>query len=516
MTNIALKPLKLRQASTSKGLQMLLTLIVVLAMMIVTTRMQGQAPFALAIMLGSISLGYVIGGFSFSRRPHVIVDADGLYCKTVGRLIPWANIKQLTLNNQTIEAEIIEGARSWILLIDLSDLRLKPDDRVVLSKWVEGHAPICVPSVKAEPLHHTTTEYSMPMSAAEYANIGVLTAVFLALALVWMAWTIPLAGLVFAPFGLILGILASTTFVFLRLTPLRAVYHSLWLDAVRSIPWNAVQVIKLSANKQSIQVDLHGGCYQGRDRTLESPLMIDISKSVATGDEVLAGLNRVFRPELEEQISTPKEFVPNTFSRLDLYFSAVTFFVLVSWGGFGIWSDDLAMPARRGTLHLHGLSAWLMYAAWLLAAISFASIIIDHYDKRNNENRYKRIQLQVTLAAWVLFFASLATNLVQGADNKKLACNTVILKGVDSPDARHTAYAFLLQCGERPPEVVNISVIEKGKMLPVKRGNSAYISWPKKFSDVRWKNNVVQVVHAYPWKLQPVKNSPVAVYGVAR
>jgi hypothetical protein len=69
MNKTATKPLKLRQSSTGKGLWILLILIMVSLALRLTAGMHGQAPFALAIMFGSISLGYVIGGFSLSRRP---------------------------------------------------------------------------------------------------------------------------------------------------------------------------------------------------------------------------------------------------------------------------------------------------------------------------------------------------------------------------------------------------------------------------------------------------------------
>ena len=454
----------------------------------------------------------------FSLSPtHVVVDDSGIYCREVGRTIAWSDIKWCELKDRTIHAFVIEGKRSWGLRIDLANFRLDSAAEAVLSAWFGNRTASREPSLPSEPPRQQSAEYAMPSSLAQDANIGVLTSIFLVLVFAWMAWKIPLTGILFAPFGLALGGLASMQLPLLRVSPLRAVYHSLWIDAMRSIPWHAVQDIKLAnTEKTSIQVDLRGGRYQDKKWVLESPLLINISKSVATGDEILAGLNRVFRADSPELASNPKEYVPNAFSRIDLYFSAATLLFLVVWSSFGIWGNDFVVPAKRSALHLHGLPAWLMLAAWLLAASSFASVIIDHYDRRNNESRYKRLRLWFTIGAWVFFFGSLVTNLGQEPDSKQLACSTQVLRSIDSPDGQRTAYAYLLLCNGSPATVVNISVLAKGQTLANERGNAAYIAWPKKLVDVRWKRDTVQVIHAYPWKLKPVKDSPVAVYGVAQ
>jgi hypothetical protein len=63
--------------------------------------------------------------------------------------------------------------------------------------------------------------------------------------------------------------------------------------------------------------------------------------------------------------------------------------LLLAWGTFGVLRDDLLYPGKwNSKLHLTGLSAWIMYGAMICASLVLLSVILDHYDKRNNERSY--------------------------------------------------------------------------------------------------------------------------------
>lgn len=85
-------------------------------------------------------------------------------------------------------------------------------------------------------------------------------------------------------------------------------------------------------------------------------------------------------------------YIPNTF-RADVRIKNVFFSIaLVAWGTFGVYIDDLILPTKRGNaLHLHGIEAWFMYAAFLAAAAGMISVVIDHFDVRPNEATYDKI-----------------------------------------------------------------------------------------------------------------------------
>ena len=77
---------------------------------------------------------------------------------------------------------------------------------------------------------------------------------------------------------------------------------------------------------------------------------------------------------------------------------------IVAYGYWGVQHDDLVVPlGKRMAPHFHQLSAWIMYAAMLCAAVHCASIVIDHYDRRHNEATYQRIGEYSKRLGWGLF-----------------------------------------------------------------------------------------------------------------
>lgn len=68
--------------------------------------------------------------------------------------------------------------------------------------------------------------------------------------------------------------------------------------------------------------------------------------------------------------------------------------VLIAYATVGIYIDDLVVPGRRGrdNLHLNGWSAWFFAAAVVFYACAVLAQVLDHYDKRDNEDFYKRFE----------------------------------------------------------------------------------------------------------------------------
>jgi hypothetical protein len=84
--------------------------------------------------------------------------------------------------------------------------------------------------------------------------------------------------------------------------------------------------------------------------------------------------------------------------------------LLIIYAGFGIAADDLFLflPGSRRRpsveIHLHGVPALLAGAAIMSAAGTLLSVVVDHYDKRNNETNYRQFA-KITLAAAVVLLA---------------------------------------------------------------------------------------------------------------
>lgn len=113
-----------------------------------------------------------------------------------------------------------------------------------------------------------------------------------------------------------------------------------------------------------------------------------------------------------KDINKQKYYTPNHISSgertLNIIFSAI----LLTYGTVGVIIDDLYIPGkRRPGIHFHGEPAWIMYGAFLCATANLLSVVIDHYDKRNNETNYKVFTRVTQIAGWTLFALSLILDL---------------------------------------------------------------------------------------------------------
>ena len=101
-------------------------------------------------------------------------------------------------------------------------------------------------------------------------------------------------------------------------------------------------------------------------------------------------------------------YVPNRIPRTTRVVHVVLALLLLGWGTFGVLKNDLLYPGRWNTnFHLTGLSAWLMYGAMLCGSAVLLSVVVDHYDRRNNERAYRTFAKATQTAGWTLFFAAL-------------------------------------------------------------------------------------------------------------
>lgn len=63
-------------------------------------------------------------------------------------------------------------------------------------------------------------------------------------------------------------------------------------------------------------------------------------------------------------------------------------------------------------MSLSGVSAWIMYASFLCAVLNLLSVVVDHYDERDNEFSYKRFARFSQALGWTLFFLALLSTIV--------------------------------------------------------------------------------------------------------
>ena len=76
---------------------------------------------------------------------------------------------------------------------------------------------------------------------------------------------------------------------------------------------------------------------------------------------------------------------------------------------FGISNNDLVVPlSKRGrtSFHLHGIFMYLGAIGIVCFIASMISVIVDHYDKRNNEYLYEEFQTKLINLAFIVFVSA--------------------------------------------------------------------------------------------------------------
>ena len=95
-------------------------------------------------------------------------------------------------------------------------------------------------------------------------------------------------------------------------------------------------------------------------------------------------------------------YVPNHIDAGDRARYMLFSLLLAAYGGYGVWVDDLYIPTRRGGIHFHGAPAWMHYGAFLCACLVMLSVVVDHYDRRENEPGYRKFAELFRGIGWVL------------------------------------------------------------------------------------------------------------------
>lgn len=90
---------------------------------------------------------------------------------------------------------------------------------------------------------------------------------------------------------------------------------------------------------------------------------------------------------------------------------------LLIYGTYGWFNDDIYIPGKRGKgIHFHGAACTLIYGAFICGAANFISVIVDHYDKRNNETNYQKFAKVTRIIGLTLLFLGFIVSFVASWD----------------------------------------------------------------------------------------------------
>lgn len=102
------------------------------------------------------------------------------------------------------------------------------------------------------------------------------------------------------------------------------------------------------------------------------------------------------------------DYLPNRIPLGERLINIVLSSGLLLYGGYGLQVNDLYIPGKRTSgVHLHDEPALLMYAAFVCGCLVMLSVVVDHYDERNNEQKYRAFAKAFKWLGWGSFVASL-------------------------------------------------------------------------------------------------------------
>ena len=120
-----------------------------------------------------------------------------------------------------------------------------------------------------------------------------------------------------------------------------------------------------------------------------------------------------FRLDFDPLARAGSYLEPNFFTLRQRVANTLLAAALLAYGTFGVYLDDLYIPGKRSSgMHLHGTSAWLMFAAVVCAAAVLLALVVDHYDRRHNEHHYDRFKKFATVVGWSFAGAALLWHLL--------------------------------------------------------------------------------------------------------
>lgn len=109
------------------------------------------------------------------------------------------------------------------------------------------------------------------------------------------------------------------------------------------------------------------------------------------------------------------EFKPNRIPLVERLGSVLLILVI---GAYTLWSlgrNDFPVKIAKGPpAHLHGIAAWLMAGAAFSAVAVLISVLVDHYDKRDNEISYRQFVRVGSVVGWTLFGTALLVHFLAG------------------------------------------------------------------------------------------------------
>lgn len=109
------------------------------------------------------------------------------------------------------------------------------------------------------------------------------------------------------------------------------------------------------------------------------------------------------------------KYIPNKYPKGGLISLAILSAILLVQVVLGLIYGEVVIGTRTLTyMRFHGAAAWAMCGVLFFFAVSLITLVVDHFDKRPNEDMYRRISLHSKDIAWVLIGLALFLDFTDG------------------------------------------------------------------------------------------------------
>ena len=113
------------------------------------------------------------------------------------------------------------------------------------------------------------------------------------------------------------------------------------------------------------------------------------------------------------KIKSVDGYIPNSIPLSTQIFHIIISIGLISYGTYGLMVGDIYLPGKRSSgVHFNGISAWFVYFSFIFATCNLLSVVVDHYDKRNNEESYKVTALVFAIFGWGSFVMAFVAKII--------------------------------------------------------------------------------------------------------
>lgn len=144
------------------------------------------------------------------------------------------------------------------------------------------------------------------------------------------------------------------------------------------------------------------------------------TQTLVIGEETSSGM-RLLLDQIQAAMAQDKvlrrklTYLPNCIPAKRRWGAVLGALCLLGYGTWGLLHDSLYLVLiKRGGFKVHGPAAWLEAAAMACVALALISVIVDHYDRRDNEAVYRRVFDTACGLAILLYLAAALVGMVGG------------------------------------------------------------------------------------------------------